>query len=177
MLLLSSILWAHVPKPCRFFKTFVQTTDETKRKVEQSVFEKRDNNTDSPVILVHGADQFNKFVLLASHQQPVVVKLFSLQNPESLRIKPIFHKVADFFKKEVFFAALDVVENHEILNQIMLFYKLKSVDLPLFLFYKDGGLYAPAHAPAAMVQGYLNEENLKNFIKEKFFVSNTSGAE
>lgn len=175
--LFGNVLWSHVPKPRRFFDVYVQTEAEAKRKAALVVFEKRNDNTDSPVMLVHGANQFNKFVVLASHQHPVVVKLFSFQNPGSLMVKPVFQKVADFFRKNVFFAALDVLENHEILNQIMLFYKIKQVDLPVFLFYKDGALYSPAHEPVAMVQGYLNEENLKSFIEKKFFNGNYSSSE
>jgi len=128
---------------------------------------------DSRVIEINSVDQFNRKVLKESCSRPVVVKIYTTHNPDSQRVQPHFQEVAEAFGEQVTCAALDSIKQHEVVMQLQQQYKLDltQLSLPLFLFYKEGGLYAPDHLPATMVQGYHTRENLIELIQRKFGVT------
>jgi len=169
----SGISIAHIKKEEGWFYKYVRYNAASEKKLKQAnvvqLFEKKhDGTTDSTVVLIHGTQIFNELVIAQSHQRPVVLKLFSPQSIDSLKVKSVYQDVAESLKNTASFVAMNILENHELFSQIMSLYQLNKVDLPLFLFYKDGQLYSPIHEPTPMVQGYLTKENLENFIKKKF---------
>lgn len=168
-------LYAHVKKEEGWFYQYVRyIAAESAQKRAHEFEKKQDGVTDSSVVLIHGNKAFNKFVVDRSYQQPVVVKFFSQQSVDSLKVRSVYQSVADSLAKEIAFAAVDIIENNDIFVQIMATCRLTQVAMPLFLFYKDGHLYAPHHEPSIMVQGYLTKENLESFIKNKFSLAVTN---
>ncbi len=162
-------LKAHVKKQeGLFYQQARHALKKKKKKRQQDVEKTIDGQTKSAVALIHGLKSFNQLVIERSFQQPVVVKLFSQQSLDSIKVKPVYQAVAESLRKDVAFAAMDVIENNDVFVQLMAASNLSQVALPLFLFYKDGRLYTPSHEPSSMVQGYLTKENLESFIKHKF---------
>jgi thiol-disulfide isomerase/thioredoxin len=160
---------AHLKKEEGWFYQYMRYVREERAKEHERDFEKRqDGVSDSCVALVHGHKAFNRLVIAQSYQQPVVIKLFSPQSLDSIKIKSIYQEVAESLNNKVAFIAMDIIENNDIFVQIMAACRLTQVALPLFLFYKDGYLYTPHHELSPIVQGYLTKENLENFIKHKF---------
>lgn len=170
--MLAYSLHAHVKKEEGLFYQYVRYIARESTEKHACEFEKKqDGVTDSAVVLIHGQQSFKKNVVAQSYQQPVVVKFFSQQSIDSCKVKPVFQDVADSLAKEIRFAAVDIIENNDLLVQVMADCRLNHVAMPLFLFYKDGHLYAPRHESSIMVQGYLTKENLESFIKNKFNLS------
>lgn len=153
-------LFGHLKKEEGLFYKYARHAVCSEKK---PIFEKKnDGSTDSAVALIHGVQEFNQIVIARSHQKPVVVKFFSPQSIDSMKVCPIYQEVAETFKNKVSFVALNILEETETFSQVMLCYQLKKVDLPLFLFYKNGQFYPPS------LQGYLTKENLENFIRKTF---------
>ncbi len=164
-------LVAHLQKEEGLFYQYVRhALAEKSKKREHDVEKKQDGVADSTVTLIHGQQAFNRLVIAQSYQQPVVIKLFSQQSIDSIKVRPVYQEVAELLGKEVGFTAMDIIENNDVFVQLMASCKLSQTALPLFLFYKEGHLYTPDHEPAPMVQGYLTKENLESFIKYKFAV-------
>jgi len=131
----------------------------------------------STVVSINGVRAFNRNVILASFKKPVVVKICSEQSQESVKVKKGFQEAAGQFLGKVSFIACDVFdqfndfsENYNVIMQVMGRENITQLNLPLFLFYKDGVLYRPDHLPAAMLHGFYTKENLETFINRKFFL-------
>ncbi len=118
---------------------------------------------ESLVFNIQGMVQFTKLVVKNSYSKPVVLKLYSPMSQDTGKVTPVFQAIADEFKNQVIFAGLDVSQNMDIFLQISMFYRLKKVDLPLFLFYKDGQLLMP------FLAGFQPKEYLSSYIQKKFF--------
>ncbi len=124
-----------------------------------------DRLPESLVFNIQGMAQFTKLVVKNSYSKPVVLKIYSSMHQDSKRVAPVFQAVADEFKNQVIFAGLNVAQNMEIFMQISMFYKLKKVDLPLFLFYKDGQLLMP------FLAGFQPQSYLSGYIQQRFFTN------
>ncbi|MFH1253799.1 MAG: thioredoxin family protein [bacterium] len=135
--------------------------DNTDQLVAESV---TDMTPESLVFNIQGMAQFTKLVVKNSYSKPVVLKIYSPMSQDSGKVAPVFQAVADEFKNQVIFAGLNVAQNMDIFMQISMFYKLKKVDLPLFLFYKDGQLLMP------FLAGFQPQNYLSGYIQRKFFV-------
>lgn len=118
---------------------------------------------DSCVFNIQDMEQFIRLVVKNSHFKPVVLKIYSSENPDSEKVLPVFQAVADKLKNSVIFAGLNAVQNKEICMQIALFCKLKKFDFPLFLFYKDGYPVMP------FLVGYQPQDFLYGYIQKIFF--------
>ncbi len=162
---------AHIKREEGWFYKYLRHLAAERVQQQQPTHEKKqDGSTDSVVALVHGVQSFNRLVINQSHHLPVVVKFFSPQSPDSIKVKKNFQEVAEHFKHKVSFVAVDILENNDVFAQVTLIYRLGQIDLPLFLFYKDGQLHRPDHEPTPMIQGYFTQENLENFIQKKFSI-------
>ncbi len=122
-----------------------------------------DRLPESLVFNIQGIAQFTKLVVKNSYSKPVVLKIYSSKHQDSKKVAPVFQAVADEFKNQVIFAGLNIAENVEIFMQISMHYKLKKVDLPLFLFYKDGQLLTP------FLAGFQPQSYLSDYIQQRFF--------
>ena len=140
---------------------------------QKLTYEKRKNdNSESNVVMIDGFNQFQQIVINGSIQKPVVVKLFSSENGDSKKVAPVFQGVADTLGHSVLFVAINILadsggeasENNQLVFQIMMRYGLKRLDLPAFLFFKEAMLVPP------MKQGFDTEENLVAFIKNKLLL-------
>jgi hypothetical protein len=162
---------SYIQKERGFFYNFMQRSAVEDTKKHQCNFEKKqDGTSNSAISLIHSYEDFKCFIDVRSYQHPVVIKLFSEQNIDSIRVKNIYQEVAEYFGEKVAFAAVDIIKNNDVFIHIMAMCRLTSINLPLFLFFKEGYLHTPSHEPSPMIQGYLTKENLKNFIKHKFMV-------
>lgn len=138
-----------------------KSPDNTAQLVAESL---TDSVPESLVFNIQGMAQFTKLVVKNSYSKPVVLKIYSPMSQDSGKVAPVFQAVADEFKNQVIFAGLNVAQNMDIFMQISMFYKLKKVDLPLFLFYKDGQLLMP------FLAGFQPQNYLSGYIQRKFFV-------
>lgn len=136
------------------------SSDNTAQIVAESV---TDSVPESLVFNIQGMAQFTKLVVKNSYSKPVVLKIYSPMSQDSGKVAPVFQAVADEFKNQVIFAGLNVAQNMDIFMKISMFYKLKKVDLPLFLFYKDGQLLMP------FLAGFQPQDYLSGYIQRKFF--------
>ena len=118
---------------------------------------------DSSVFNIQAMEQFTRLVVQNSYFKPVVLKIYSPENSDSEKVCPVFQAVADKFKSNVLFAGLNATQNREIFMQIVLFCKLRKVDLPLFMFYKDGQPVMP------FLAGYQPFDSLSGYIQKLFF--------
>jgi thiol-disulfide isomerase/thioredoxin len=137
---------------------------------QKLTYEKRKNdNSESNVVIIDGFNQFQQIVINGSVQKPVVVKLFSSENVDSKKVAPVFQGVADTLGHSVLFVAINILadsgegasENNQLVFQVMVHYGLKRLDLPAFLFFKGAMLVPPTK------QGFDTEENLVAFVKNK----------
>ncbi len=142
----------------------------------QLIFEKRPDGAPSEVLCVNGQDEFLQFVIAASTMKPVVVMVHSAMSMDAQKMKPIYQVVADTYKDQVIFVSMDLLaqhqgvsENYQLISHFMQQENVNRLELPVMFFVKDGGLYAPAHLPATMLQGFYTQENLSEFVKNKFF--------
>ena len=130
----------------------------------QVTYELREQGaTESLVFNINGMVQFTKLVVKNSYSKPVVLKIYSPVSQDTSKVTPVFQAVADEFKNQVIFAGLNVSQNMDIFMQISMFYRLKQVELPLFLFYKDGQILMP------FLAGFQPQNYLSGYIQRKFF--------
>lgn len=131
----------------------------------QVTYELREQGaTESLVFNIQGMVQFTNLVVKNSYSKPVVLKIYSPMSQDTDKVTSVFQAVADEFKNQVIFAGLNVSQNMDIFMQISMFYKLKKVDLPLFLFYKDGQIWMP------FLAGFQPQSYLSDCIQQRFFV-------
>ena len=131
------------------------------------VFEPRGDRPpeDSLVFDIRGMEQFTKLVVKNSYSRLVILKLYSSVSPDSIKETSMFQSVADEFKHQAIFAGLNAIQNMDIVKQIAMFCRLEKIDLPLFLFYKDGQLMMP------FLAGFQPQDALSSYIQNRFFVS------
>ena len=120
---------------------------------------------ESLVFNIQGMAQFTKLVVKNSYSKPVVLKVYSPISQDTCKLTPVFQAVADEFKNQVIFAGLDVSQNMDIFMQISMFYRLKQVELPLFLFYQNGQLLMP------FLAGFQPQDYLSGHIQKRFFAA------
>lgn len=123
---------------------------------------KSGTSQDSLVFNIQNMEQFTRLVLKNSQFKPVVLKIYSPSNPDSEKVLTIFQAVAEKFKNSVVFAGLNVEQNKAMYMQISMFCRLKNVDLPLFMFYKNGQPIMP------FLVGYQPESGLYGYIQRLF---------
>lgn len=130
-------------------------------------YESRDNGTPSKVVSIHGLPAFKQIVLLHSFTKPVIVKVHAIASVESQKVKPHFQDVADSLGQKVACIAMNLLEggeqNKAIVAHLLSKCGVHRVDLPLFLFFKNGQLQLPVR------QGFHNKENLSALIQKEFF--------
>ncbi len=130
-------------------------------------FENRSNGSPSRVMTVCGFPEFKRSVLMSSFNKPVVVKVHALASIESGKVISHFQGVADQFDSDVSCVAMNLVEqgvqNRAIVANILSKCGINRVDLPLFLFFRNGQLQLPVR------QGFHTMENLVGLIKKEFF--------
>jgi hypothetical protein len=144
---------------------------QVERAQAQAIFEKlADGRTDSLVRLINGVDDINQNIIKASVKQPVVIKIFSDKSLDSNKVKTPFQQAAGSYKNKVSFVGLDLFahcnnasENYSVVMQIMQSQNLRSISLPMFLFYQDGKLFLP------MQQGFFTQTNLEELTRNMFF--------
>jgi thioredoxin-like negative regulator of GroEL len=132
----------------------------------KAVFEARaETLQDSGVFSIQDMEQFVRLVIKNSHFKPVVLKIYSSGDSDSEKVLSAFQSVADKFENSVIFAGLNSEQNRELFMRIVLFCGLKNVDLPLFMFYKDGQPVMP------FLVGYQPQDFLYGYIQRLFFTN------
>ncbi len=163
--------WAHIePKKMLFYthKKLHQADGSGQQSPGKSVqYESRDNGTVSNVASIQGLAAFKQAVLLHSFTRPVIVKVHALASIESQKVKPHFQDVADVLGQKVSCIAMNLLEggeqNKAIIAHLLAKCGVHRVDLPLFLFFKNGKLQLPVR------QGFHTKENLTALIQKEFF--------
>lgn len=130
-------------------------------------YEQRDAGGLSKVVTIGGLHAFKQAVLMGSFARPVVLKVYAAQSKESGEVKPHFQDVADQFDQKVSCVAINLLdhgtENRAIVAHLLAKCGIHRVDLPLFLFFKNGQLQLPVR------QGFHTKENLALLITQQFF--------
>ncbi|MFA6527550.1 MAG: hypothetical protein WCT20_03955, partial [Candidatus Babeliales bacterium] len=124
------------------------------------------------VLRINGLKAFNEYVVRRSSRLPVALKICSDQNEDSKKELTEFQAVAGSFDGRLSCVALDLFafhENYQIVSQLMMQENILKLELPLFMFFKDGALYRTDTVPVAILQGFHTRENLEQFITKKFF--------
>lgn len=133
-------------------------------------YEQRNSGEPSKVVNICGLPAFKQMVLLASFNKPVVVKVYAVASVESGKVKPHFQDVADQLDQKVSCIAINLVEqgvqNRAIVAHILAQCGINRVDLPLFLFFRNGRLQLPVR------QGFHTKDNLIALIQKEFFSEN-----
>lgn len=137
-------------------------------------YESRDNGNPSKVVSIQGLPAFKQIVLLHSFTKPVIVKVHAIASVESQKVKPHFQDVADSLGQKVSCIAMNLLEggeqNKAIVAHLLSKCGVHRVDLPLFLFFKNGQLQLPVR------QGFHNKENLSALIQKEFFNTDKKSA-
>lgn len=163
---------AHVePKKMLFYtrKKLELTGALAQQKVQiaPTVYEQRSNGGPSKVLNVCGLAAFKQAVLLSSFTKPVVVKVHAVASVESGKVKPHFQDVADLFDQKVACVSINLLEqgmeNRAIVAHLLAKCGVHRVDLPLFLFFRNGQLQLPVR------QGFHTKDNLASLIQKEFF--------
>jgi hypothetical protein len=137
-------------------------------------YESRENGNPSKVVSIQGLPAFKQIVLLHSFTKPVIVKVHAIASVESQKVKPHFQDVADSLGQKVSCIAMNLLEggeqNKAIVAHLLSKCGVHRVDLPLFLFFKNGQLQLPVR------QGFHNKENLTSLIQKEFFNTDKKSA-
>ncbi|KKQ49317.1 MAG: hypothetical protein US69_C0007G0066 [candidate division TM6 bacterium GW2011_GWF2_38_10] len=162
---------AHIKKEQGFFYTYVNHLVQEKKHKDVPAYEPLVGSKDpSKVFIIEAQRHFDKMVIAQSFQRPVVVKLYAPQSIDCIKVLPIFQEVAKALYPHIACAAIDIITHNQLFVQLMTLSRVDSVALPLFMFFKDGQLYAPLHDPVLMVQGYVTKDNLIDHIRRKFLL-------
>ncbi len=156
------------------------------RKTIRAAFKKRtDNNKDSHILVIHNIKQFKNIVLRNSFTKPVVLQCYyqdmnskkTIGTPTPRIFHEVLQEVADMFDKRVFFAQMNIGENHDDFLRILAFHnvindekvtqKNTKLDLPLIMFYHNGQPIDP------LFQGEQHKEYIANAIQTTFFAQPT----
>lgn len=135
-------------------------------------FEQTKGDNAGNVLQINGNKAYNEFVIQRSKSLPVVVKICSEHYKDSKKVASEFQAVAKTFEGRVTCVALDLFsfyENYHIVSNLMMQENILKLELPLFMFFKDGMLYRTVDQPAAILQGFYTHENLAQCINQKFF--------
>jgi thiol-disulfide isomerase/thioredoxin len=108
--------------------------------------------------------------------KPVVVKVYSSVVADCIKSLELFQNAADVFKGQVVFVSMDIfgncknnAGNYQLIQNLMRCSNVSRIQLPTFLFFKDGSLHMPNHFPVAILQGINSGKQLIDFIQKKFF--------
>jgi len=131
-----------------------------------TLFENRPGRQEESLVFdIQNQEQFARLVIKNSFFKPVVLKIYSPLALDYDKGLPIFQNLADNFDGKVIFAGLDVSKNSDIFMQISMFYGLKKIQLPLFLFYQFGKVKMP------FLAGFQPKNSLSSQIERFFFTS------
>jgi anaerobic glycerol-3-phosphate dehydrogenase len=138
------------------------------------VYEKRIDGTNSNVLCVNGVTQFHDYVLKASLKNPIIVKVQDSLSVDAPKTTSLFQELADNLN-QLNFVSVDIIaecngqpENSQILANIMQEEHCSRLDLPIFLFFKDGKLYKTEKIQTGILQGFYTKENLTHTLKSLF---------
>ena len=162
---------AHVPRQ-RLFYTLAVSVASDPAGVPPVNFEQAAGKSVGSVLKINGQKAFNQYVVRRSGSVPVVLKVCSDHNEDSKKEVHEFQAIAEKFDGRVSCVALDLFafhENYNIVSQLMMRENILKLELPLFMFFKDGALYRTDGAPVAILQGFHTRDNLEQFITKKFF--------
>lgn len=177
VLMLNSSVTAHQPlEPGGLVGALVAQTPLYHQTHTPISFEKRPDGSKTNVLSISGPEHFEQYVIEPSLVKPVVVMMQSDLDSDNKSMKEVFQAIADTFADRVICVSMKifaqnegVLENYDILVGLMKRYNITKLELPFFLFFKDGDLYAPTQEPSVMLQGVYTKENLEAFINNKFF--------
>ena len=132
-------------------------------------YEKGQNGLPSSVIAVNGLYAFNEVVLKGSLVKPVVIKIHSLKSTDSVKSLDLFQDVAQEFLDAITCSEMDLFgthngqpENYQIILSIMAQFGVNKLQLPTYLFYKNGKQLA--EMPVAY--GFHTKNQLVSLIKK-----------
>lgn len=124
------------------------------------------------ILKINGLQAFTQYVLQRSINVPVVLNVCSEHSKDGKKIDTVFREVAAAFDGKVSCVMLDLFAFHEnflVVNQLMMQENILKLELPLFMFFKNGNLYRTDAQPAAILQGFYTQENLGEIITKTFF--------
>lgn len=131
-------------------------------------YENRDDGTPSGVVIVNGITAFNEVVLKGSVLKPVVVKIHSVKSTDSARSLPLFQEIAGECADKAVCVAMDLFathkeqpENYQVILHIMAKFGINRLQLPTYLFYKNGKL----EDAQPVVYGFQTKEQLASLLK------------
>lgn len=177
VLALTSSVHAHQPlEPGGLVGSLVAQTPLYHQTHTPVSFEKHPDGSKTNVLSISGPEHFERYVIEPSMIKPVVVMMQSDLDSDNKSMREVFWHVAESLGDKVIFVSMKifaqnegVLENYDILVELMKRYNITKLELPFFLFFKDGDLYAPTHEPSVVLQGVYTKENLESFIANKFF--------
>jgi hypothetical protein len=131
-------------------------------------YENRDDGTPSGVVIVNGVTAFNEVVLKGSVLKPVVVKIHSVKSTDSTRSLPLFQEIAGECAEKAVCVAMDLFathkeqpENYQVILHIMAKFGINRLQLPTYLFYKNGKL----EPTQPVAYGFQTKEQLVSLLK------------
>jgi hypothetical protein len=176
LVLLTVSLGGYQPPEQGLFYAYVAVQPAYAQQGPKRVFEQRGDGVTSVVQQINGAQEFTHWVVQASLQKPVLVKVGTKGATQACSLDEDFRNLADQFSDQMGFISIDVqqkhnnvLENYEILCQILVQDDAKDstlkVQLPFFLLFHNGALQMiPGYAPEGLVKDLKTKEQLQTFV-------------
>jgi hypothetical protein len=143
-----SFLYSYVPKSLLFEDFLVSR-------------QKRSDGSGSNVLLIKDVASFYREVIRSA--RPTVVRIVTGREDPSLAFS--YQEVADQFVGRVVFVNANISKISNIVNAIMVRFRMRSVTLPLVMFFSSGALVP------TILSGVVSKEKLVRLINKLFFSS------